>query len=280
MDQTKSTVVYPLKGFIIGNGITDWTYDAEPAFYDTAFELNLIPQSIMDTFQNDNCKFNVVRPYNNSAKCNEAVELAHNLTSDLNTYDLLRRADSNPALSAAKRATRFLQSEEKTASKGVTLKQYAPWLKNPAAEVTLLTSSDFPNYLNRKDVREALHIYPELGKWEACRDLNYTLLIEGTIWIYNILKQYPDYKMMHYSGDTDGSVPTLGTKRWIQAQGWTQTRQWRPWLTDGQVSGYTKEYGSFTFTTIHGVGHMAPQWKRKDVCEMVMRYAHGEEIDA
>jgi len=33
-------------------------------------------------------------------------------------------------------------------------------------------------------------------------------------------------------------------------------------MVDGQVGGYIEEYGNFTFATVHGAGHMVPQFKR------------------
>ncbi len=68
------------------------------------------------------------------------------------------------------------------------------------------------------------------------------------------------YKIMFYSGDTDGAVPTYGSRRWITGLGWAEKDdgQWRPWYTNGQVSGYVQNYDGLDFVTIHGVGHMAP----------------------
>lgn len=71
--------------------------------------------------------------------------------------------------------------------------------------------------------------------------------------------------MLHYSGDTDGAVSTIGTRRWIKNLNMTITEEWREWNTDGVLSGYQIDYDNFKFVTVHGVGHMAPQWKRKDV---------------
>lgn len=107
----------------------------------------------------------------------------------------------------------------------------------------------------------------------------YQAFREGSIWIYHTLLGYPKYRIMHYSGDTDGAVATLGTRRWIVQQGWNITNEWRPWTTDGDLSGYLQDYGQFTFATIHGVGHMAPQWKRKDVTTLISKYIHKEEIN-
>lgn len=68
--------------------------------------------------------------------------------------------------------------------------------------------------------------------------------------------------MLHYSGDTDGAVATLGTQNWIYTLGWDTTEAWRPYFVEGQVGGYLEVYeGDLTFGTIHGAGHMAPQFK-------------------
>ncbi len=110
----------------------------------------------------------------------------------------------------------------------------------------------------------------------------YRAFREGSIWIYHILLGYPArYRLLHYSGDTDGAVATLGTRRWIQAQSWKIAKEWTAWTTDGDLSGYFESYlnGSFTFATVHGVGHMAPQWKRKDVTELVTKFIHNIPLD-
>lgn len=121
---------------------------------------------------------------------------------------------------------------------------------------------DMTGYLNRADVRAALNIPTWVQGFSDCNNpmySTYQAFREGSIWIYNIFLGYSDwYKIMHYSGDTDGAVATLGTRRWIAQQDWAITNEWRPWTTDGQLSGYLEDYGKFTFATIHGVGHMAP----------------------
>jgi len=72
----------------------------------------------------------------------------------------------------------------------------------------------------------------------------YRVLREGSIWIYNLLLGYGGkYRLMHYSGDTDGEVATIGTRMWLQQQNWPVTDEWRPWTTDGQLSGFIEQYG-------------------------------------
>jgi serine carboxypeptidase-like clade 1 len=73
------------------------------------------------------------------------------------------------------------------------------------------------------------------------------------------------YKILFFSGDTDGAVPTYGTRRWLKMLNLDVKDAWRTWVTDDQVSGYIISYDGLDFATVHGVGHMAPQWSRKPV---------------
>lgn len=68
--------------------------------------------------------------------------------------------------------------------------------------------------------------------------------------------------MMFYSGDTDGAINTLGSKRWIHSLNRPVVEAWRAWYTDEQVTGYVEKYEGLDFITVKGVGHMAPQWAR------------------
>ena len=83
---------------------------------------------------------------------------------------------------------------------------------------------------------------------------------------------------MFYSGDTDGAVPTYGSKLWIQQLNWGVKEEWRPWFTEGQVSGYVERYDGLDFVTVKGVGHMAPQWARKPVTDMITAWIHDESF--
>lgn len=103
--------------------------------------------------------------------------------------------------------------------------------------------------------------------WDLCRDrgqggFEYTRGQAASEWIYKLLKD--KYRILHYSGDTDGAVPTLGTVRWLAGLDWPITTPWTYFTVDGQLGGYYEDRGKFTFMTIHGAGHMAPQFKRPE----------------
>jgi len=99
---------------------------------------------------------------------------------------------------------------------------------------------------------------------------------EGSLWIYKVLKN--KYKILIYSGDTDGAVNTYGTKRWLQELNWNVTSAWGPWYSQGQIAGYMQSYDGLDFVTVHGAGHLAPQWKREGTTTMILSWMHNEDF--
>ena len=55
-----------------------------------------------------------------------------------------------------------------------------------------------------------MHIPDYVQAWDLCKgDIDYTSEPQASQWIYEELRG--KIKMLHYSGDTDGAVPTVGT---------------------------------------------------------------------
>lgn len=84
--------------------------------------------------------------------------------------------------------------------------------------------------------------------------------------------------MLHYSGDTDGVLPTYGTKSWIETLKWDKISEYNWWKTNEQVSGFYQKYDGLDFLTVKGVGHMAPQWARAPMNNIVNQWIHQEGI--
>lgn len=54
--------------------------------------------------------------------------------------------------------------------------------------------------------------------------------------------------MLHFSGDTDGAVATIGTENWINTLGWDVITEWTPYNTQNEetkvdeLAGYYEVY--------------------------------------
>ena len=146
----------------------------------------------------------------------------------------------------------------------------------PAADSSEGSGSGFPAespciddfvdmYLNRADVREALHVRPDAGIWSVCTDeIDYSVddLLSSMLPLYPKLIA-AGLRIWIFSGDIDGIVPTSGSRAWVEGLRLKELEHWRPWLVkDGalgpQVGGYVTRYEGLTFATVRGAGHMVP----------------------
>jgi hypothetical protein len=230
-----------LKGYIVGNGATNWDIDISPAYPDVVYNFNIIPKTLLQNYTDNNCisYFRDVKPATNTTVCKELWNQIKTLDSGLNWYDLFRKTypNGNLLMSEKERLKSVeVNGETKTYKSGFTWAEYTPWAKHiPRDSKHPILGAYMSDYVNRPDVRAALNIPDSLAGWNNCDDYvsaNYHLQYEGSMWIYKIMKQY-GYRILFFSGDTDGAVPTLGTRRWLDVLNWDIKEDWRSWVTDG-----------------------------------------------
>ncbi|CAN4088697.1 unnamed protein product [Withania somnifera] len=122
------------------------------------------------------------------------------------------------------------------------------------------------NYLNRKDVRRALHAkLVGVRRWAVCSSiLDYQLLdIEiPTISIIGMLVK-ERIPVLIYSGDQDSVVPLIGSRATVHQLAMQMrlntTVPYRVWFAGQQVGGWTNVYDNIlSFATIRGASHEAP----------------------
>jgi hypothetical protein len=164
--------------------------------------------------------------------------------SGINHYDFLGKCYIEPQPSALNAPS--FQPSERILQEGAeitrtfTVNDYTPFVSSLSNEDTGLQL--IPNcvyalpvyyYLNNRTIMDALHIPKTVTQWDLCKekgDLSYTKSREGSIGIYSLIKD--KYKILVYSGDTDGSVPTYGTKAWIESLGWPISKQYKQFVID------------------------------------------------
>ncbi|XP_009759845.1 serine carboxypeptidase-like 45 [Nicotiana tabacum] len=122
------------------------------------------------------------------------------------------------------------------------------------------------NYLNRKDVRRALHAeLVGVRRWAVCSNiLDYQLLdIEiPTISIIGMLVK-ERIPVLIYSGDQDSVIPLIGSRATVhqlaRRMQLNTTVPYRVWFAGQQVGGWTHVYDNIlSFATIRGASHEAP----------------------
>ena len=265
----------PLKGFMVGNGVTNWDYDTNTAYLDMAYWHSLMNTELHDKITAAKCDFTGPYMRNVTQECLGYMNEFDSLVSDVNIYDIFGTcwgAGPYPQLYEA--------HGPGAKKRGFTQNDYTPWLKRPIREGDHMLrelppctyGSGLLDYLNLDVVRQALHVPNDVQAWDLCtNEINYVIQPKGSQWIYEKLQG--KIRMLHYSGDTDGAVPTIGTENWIASLNWKTTVDWQAYKYAGQVAGYFETYeGDFTFATVHGAGHMAPQFKPPQTYKLIFSW--------
>ena len=93
------------------------------------------------------------------------------------------------------------------------------------------------------------------------------------------------YRLLIFSGDSDGCVPFTGSAEWTAGLGFPVVADWRPWSaplssasTAGGASGrvgYVTEYGEakgFAFATVNNAGHEVPTFQPRAALALISRF--------
>lgn len=232
-----SNLTINIQGFLVGNGCTDWNVDADNAFAYFGWWHGLYGYDVWNTWVNNNCT-----AFSSLTVCVEAQSEMYALFTDINFYDIYR-----PCVFPDFGATHYAQFSLAATQLG--------------SVVNCVPDIGLTKYLNRPDVRTALHINSNLGAWMECTNLDYEIdYATGSYYLYPSLVN-SGLNIRIYSGDTDAAVPTIGTRQWINNLQMVPTKPWREWMFQGQVGGMVIDYtdNNFSFMTIRGTGHMSIQ---------------------
>ncbi|PON99758.1 Serine carboxypeptidase-like [Trema orientale] len=139
-------------------------------------------------------------------------------------------------------------------------------------------------WVNDYHVRKALGTRKgSIKEWHRCNEdirhfRKYKSEVFNTVQ-YHVNLSAQGYRSLIYSGDHDMSVPYLATQAWIKSLNYSTVDDWRPWIVQGQVGGYTMSYSNrMTFATVKGAGHTAPQYKPKECFAMFERWIDRKSL--
>ncbi|CAH9096529.1 unnamed protein product [Cuscuta europaea] len=135
-------------------------------------------------------------------------------------------------------------------------------------------------WANDDRVQEALHVRKGAKKiWEHCTsNLSFTTTVDNVI-PYHVKLSRKKYRSLVYSGDHDMLIPYISTEAWINSLNYSIIDNWRPWLVEGQVAGYTRTYANrMTFATVKGGGHTAAEFRPSECLAMFERWISYNDI--
>lgn len=252
------------QGFAVGNPYVDY-YSGVGAEMETYWGKQLLPKTAWDTYVANGC-LTTAGQLNNSV-CSTLILDFMKKIGNLNPYAL----DYPVCLTAQQRTMHAFMH-------GSFAEEYEP------CEDAFSTT-----YLNRADVKYALHVRDNI-EWEECsRTTKYELkdkMVPMEKYYKTVLesKTHPYLRVLVYSGDDDSVCGTIGTQRWIYDLGYPVLKKydWNIWTVDGQTAGYITKFNTpyssvsrFSFMTVHFAGHEVPTYKPKEALELFKMYLNG-----
>jgi len=90
---TSNDTVYPnLKGFMVGNGVTNWNYDGNPSYVEMAYWHSLYPQEMHDEMIAKKCNYSM-SDFDDYYKklpvdCKDLLDKFNTIVKDVNVYDI------------------------------------------------------------------------------------------------------------------------------------------------------------------------------------------------
>jgi len=152
-----------------------------------------------------------------------------------------------------------------------------------SANCTLTLNFLTTQYLNRPDVQQALHVTrpPPVGVWAPCSNVtNYSWSGQSTIPLYEqFWVQKPGFHILVYSGDLDILTCPFGeTQLCLSELNRTVVAKWQPWFVNGATAGYVEQYDTYTYATVKGAGHEAPQFQPLIAFNMVSRFLTNQNL--
>ncbi|KAF1895867.1 hypothetical protein Lal_00037984 [Lupinus albus] len=290
--------VLNFKGYMIGNGVTDRNFDGN-ALVPFAHGMGLIPDQLFEDATKE-CKGELYGRHRENIKCRSLLIRVDLAVGRLNIYDILEPCYHSPdtLVNATNVPHSFRKLGETVKPLPIRKRMFGrawplggpvedgivpSWRQLSEGRAVLCTDDEVATaWLNNDAVRKAIHTVDKsvVKEWDLCSD---TLIYDhdaGSMIEYHRNLTSKGYRALIFSGDHDMCIPFTGSQAWTRAMGYKIVDDWRPWLVDDQVAGYTLSYDkNLTFTTIKGAGHTVPEYKPKESLNFYKHFLDGTPLD-
>lgn len=255
----EGTAKINFKGFAVGNGLSSLYYNDQSLVY-FAYYHGLLGDVLWANLNRFCCIDGSCNFYNNTkSDCIDSIRAVNLIVfeSGLNLYSLYMDCAGGLERYHArfqkdmKNLFQFYQFD--TVKTAVAAHEFKP----PCLNDTTLWL-----WLNRADVRMALHIPGNVQSWDLCSDKvsKHYYRIYSTMHDFYLALLSKGLRALVYNGDTDMACNFLGDHWFVMSLNQKKTADYKPWICNNQIAGFHEQYGNLTFLTIKGAGHMVPQW--------------------
>ena len=169
-----------LKGMMVGNGVTNWKYDTIPAYLEMGYWHSLYDTTTYEAMQANKCDYSGLGRGGDLPPgiCTDLFMKFDADTQGINVYNILGECwglnDTN-FYNAQDRGLKVHKGSLETYKRVFTAADYTPWLyKNKNGQQfrgspPCVDGAFVHDYLNKDEVKSALHIMEDVGTWEMCQ---------------------------------------------------------------------------------------------------------------
>ncbi|KAM6942590.1 lysosomal protective protein [Xenentodon cancila] len=264
------------KGFAVGNGLSSFALNDQSLIY-FGYYHGLFGEDLWRSLNTNCCNKGSCNFYNTSSEtCQIMVNIAFRIVyeSGLNEYGLYLDCEGRrPSHKGYERTMSHLFKNYRK-PQHFKFSDTMTFSKSVGGVPPCLNSTAQANWLNRGDVRKALHIPDVLPSWDICSDDvgdQYKFLYSTVKEVYLKLLSL-GLRALVYNGDTDMACNFLGDQWFVEDLGIKATSIYQTWLHDDQVAGFYQQFGNITFLIVKGAGHMVPQWAPSPALHMFQSF--------
>ncbi|KAI0511197.1 hypothetical protein KFK09_011822 [Dendrobium nobile] len=249
-----------LKGYMVGNALTDDFYDHFGVFQ-FMWAAGLISDQTFKLLNNlcDHDSF-----VHTSEECERILDVASDELGNIDPYSIFTPSCTGSGTFSRNRLLKRMRI-------GKMSEKYDP-----------CTEKHSRVYFNLPEVQKAIHVDPSFApsKWDTCNDIINENWKDSNNSILPIYKELIDYglQIWMFSGDTDSVIPVTSTRYSVDALKLPTVVPWHAWYDDGQVGGWTQIYKGLTLVTIRGAGHEVPLHKPKQALLLIKQFLSGSPM--
>ncbi|XP_019190142.1 PREDICTED: serine carboxypeptidase II-2 isoform X3 [Ipomoea nil] len=254
-------IVINLKGFMVGNGLTD-DYHDHLGLFQFMWASGLISDQ---TFKQANLLCDYQSFVHPSEECNNVLDTVSDELGYIDPYSIF----TPTCTEGFSIMSRVLKRCDKKV--GLLRRIYDP-----------CTESHSTIYFNLPEVQKALHVHTTNSsfKWATCSDEVNEFWKDSPTTVLDVYQELisAGLRIWVFSGDTDAVFPVTSTRYCIDALKLPTVSLWRPWYDNGQVGGWTQEYEGLTFVVVRGAGHEVPLHRPKLALTLVESFLAGTSM--
>ncbi|RLM94242.1 serine carboxypeptidase-like 33 isoform X1 [Panicum miliaceum] len=266
-NKDKASPYINLKGFMVGNPLTDDYYDSK-GLAEYAWSHAVVSDEIYERIKKV-CDFKIS---NWSDDCDKAMSTVFSQYHEIDIYNIYAPRCNLPQSSAALAVDQALTANDQEHFRR-RIRMFSGY--DPCY------SSYAERYFNKEDVQRAFHANVSgTRKWQVCSDSilrSYNFSVLSILPIYSKLIK-AGLRVWLYSGDADGRVPVIGSRYCVEALGLPIKTKWQPWYLNKQVAGRFVEYHGMTMVTIRGAGHLVPLNKPEEGLALIDTFLLGKQL--